>query len=723
MRRGLAWLALLGLSCGPAADPDRAPAPPSPQGVASVASKTVAHEAGAVTWAEDVAPLVHEHCADCHHEDGIAPFPLLTYREARKRARQLAVVTEDRYMPPWPPEPSGHAFVGERGLSEREIELLQRWHQAGAPEGDPAKAPEPPVIDSGWQLGEPDLVLPMPQAFTMPEEGLDVFRNFVIPVPAGKRRFVRAVELRPGNPRVVHHAILHVDPERLCRRLDAQDAVPGFEGMELGDSRPPDGHFVGWTPGRVPVELPADMAWPLEPGGDLVLQLHLVPTGKPESVRAEVGLYLVDEAPTRRPYVLLLRNDDLDIAPGDAAYRVEDDFELPVDVEVLAFYPHAHYLGKDLSAVARFPDGREETLLRIPDWDFNWQDEYRLVEGLALPAGTTLSMRHVYDNSAENLRNPFHPPRRARFGQLSTDEMATLTVQVLPASPEERDRLEEAWLRRGIARFADPWAAHHHLAGLLRRTGRSEEAELHLREAVRINPGHARGWHDLGSALGGRGDLPAALSAYEKAVAVDPALAVSHHARAVLLQRTGRAPEAVAAFRAAIEADPDYGAAHRNLGRSLAGLGLLAEGLPYLAKAVELEPDSAESHHEFGGALAAAGRLDEALLQEERAMALRPDWAEPLAGAARLLALHRDPAKRDPQRAVELGARAAALAGDSDPLVLDAYAAALMSAGRADEAVSVAERALASAQERGNGKLVQHLAGRLQVAREDAARR
>jgi tetratricopeptide (TPR) repeat protein len=676
-----------------------------------------------VTWAEHVAPLVFAHCADCHHADGIAPFSLLTYRDARKRARQMAVVTEDRYMPPWPPEPASHSFVGERGLSDAEIAILQRWHEAGAPEGEASLTPPTPEIGTGWQLGEPDLVLPMPEAFTVPAEGLDVFRNFVIPVPTGERRFVRAVELRPGNARVVHHAILHVDPERLCRRLDAADGVPGFEGMELGDSRPPDGHFVGWTPGRVPVEMPADMAWPLEPASDLVLQLHLVPTGKPEPVRSEVGLYFADEPPARRPYVLLLRNDEIDIAPGDADFRVDDEFELPVPVKVLAFYPHAHYLGKDLATIAVHPDGREETLLRIPDWDFNWQDEYRLVEGIDLAAGTTLAMRHVYDNSEENLRNPFHPPRRARFGQLSTDEMATLTIQVLPSSPADRDRLEESWLRRGIARYPDPWAANHHLATLLRRAGRLDEAVAHFRETVRINPRHARGWHDLGAALAEGGDVTGALAALERASSLDPGLAISHQARAVLLQSAGRVAEAVAAYRAAIAADGSLAPAHRNLGRALASLGLLGEGLPYLAKAVELEPGSAEAHHEFGGALAASGRFDDALRHEELAIALRPDWSEPLAGAARILAFHRDATKRDPARAVELGARAVELAGDTQPLVLDAYAAALVSAGRAAEAVPIAERALASAQAQGNAVLVKHLSGRLQGARVAAAGR
>jgi len=203
----------------------------------------------------------------------------LPYRDVAPRASQVVQVTASGFMPPWLPEPGEHPFAGERSLSAVELDTLRRWAEAGAPEGDPARTPRPPEWPAGWLLGEPALILAPAEPYVLGADGTDVFRNLVVGNPLSGLRFVRAVELRPGNP-AVHHAILQLDPTPSSRVLDSDDEEPGFPGMSMGSSEPPDGHFLGWRPGCVAGEVPAGMAWRLPPAGDLVLQLHMTRTGK-----------------------------------------------------------------------------------------------------------------------------------------------------------------------------------------------------------------------------------------------------------------------------------------------------------------------------------------------------------------------------------------------------------------------------------------------------------
>lgn len=435
--------------------------------------------ADSLTFARDVAPILYRHCAACHRPNGSAPFSLLTYREVRDRAALIADAVESRRMPPWLPEPGYGEFAGERRLSEREIGLIRRWADEGAREGDPAALPPAPEWIEGWQLGEPDVVLALPR-FTVPAGGGELFRNLVVPAPLGETKYVRAVELRPGNARVVHHARLMVDTTDTSRRADEADHGPGFDGMELGSSAAsPDGFFIGWTPGRLASRGPDDMAWRLAPGTDLVLQLHLRPGAAPATVAPIIGLHFSDRPPRRIPTLLLLGSEVIDIPPGERAYVVSDSYELPVDAEILGVYPHAHYLATTMEAFATLPNGATRRLLRIPAWDFNWQDEYRYAAAVRLPRGTVLTMRYRYDNSAENPRNPHRPPRRVTYGPNSTDEMADLVVQLVP-----RDHDDLAALKRDIRwkHYAQETAGDAHRAF---RAARAAHAAGQLEHAVR----------------------------------------------------------------------------------------------------------------------------------------------------------------------------------------------------------------------------------------------
>lgn len=432
-----AWVGALVVSA-----PDRPPlgAPTGSPSPGDGSARALAAPDGP-TWAADVAPILYDNCASCHRPQGSAPFSLLSYDEAAAKADRILRAVRTRHMPPWLPSVEGPRFAGERRLTTAEVETLGRWADAGAPRGDPAAAPAPPVFAGSWMLGEPDLVAEFPE-YRVPAQGRDIYRNVVVRPEVDRTVWVRTADLLPGNPRVVHHARFMVDSTAASRTEDARDPETGFDGMDVGTgARSPDGFFVGWTPGRVTDPGRPDLAWRLEPGTDLVLQLHLRPTGREEVVRPRLGLYLADGAPEEQPVVIMLENKNLDIPPGDPAYVATERFRVPVDVEALTIYPHAHYVGRRIRSWAELPGGGRRELIRIDDWDFNWQDQYRFAEPIPIPAGSEVVMEWTFDNTAANPRNPFDPPRRITFGPESTDEMAELNIQVLPVDPADRSRL------------------------------------------------------------------------------------------------------------------------------------------------------------------------------------------------------------------------------------------------------------------------------------------
>jgi len=394
--------------------------------------------AAAPTFSHDVAPILYKACAECHHAGGVAPFALVTYDDAAKRARLIATVTARRYMPPW--LPSTPHFLNERKLTDAEIALLNRWADAGAPEGNPASTPAPPLFSDAWQLGPPDLEATMPAPAAVPAEGPDLYRCFVIPAPSPQEHWVRALDIRPGNARVVHHAILFQDTTHTARQRDAGSGYPCFGTPGFLPAR----GLGGWTPGALPARMPDDIPELLHAAADLVLQIHYHPTGKPETDRTRVALYFTGQKPKRRLMDIPLGSNRIDIPAGERAYVVKDYFTLPVDVEAIGIIPHAHYLCKSMYGYALLPGGAKRTLIQIPDWNFNWQQQYRYPAPVRLPAGTRLEMEFVYDNSAQNPRNPNQPPRRVTWGPATTDEMAGLHIEVVPVHPEDADELSQS---------------------------------------------------------------------------------------------------------------------------------------------------------------------------------------------------------------------------------------------------------------------------------------
>lgn len=414
----------------------------------------------APTFTREVAPILYRHCASCHHRGEVAPFPLITYQESARWAKLIARVTAKRQMPPWKPAPGYGHFAGERRLSDAEIRTLAAWAEAGAPEGDPSALPPPPVFDNEWRLGKPDLILRVRRPYVAPARGKDTYRCFVVPTALDRNRWVRAVEFKPSNRSVVHHALLFLDAGLASQRLDPRGegyscfGTPGFL---------PSGALGGWSPGSGPVEMYPGTAVLLPRGAFIVVQEHFHPRSEDQTEQAAIALYFTEAAPSRHVVDVGLVSRDIDIPPGERAYKVRDHFVLPVDVHAVGIIPHAHYICKDVKGWATLPSGERVWLIWIDDWDFDEQEQYRYVEPVALPAGTRLEMEFTYDNSVANPHNPSFPPKRVTWGAGSTDEMAGLHIQVIPDREDDLPELGRAlWgkiMRMAGGRFYHPPAA------------------------------------------------------------------------------------------------------------------------------------------------------------------------------------------------------------------------------------------------------------------------
>ena len=513
------------------------------------------------TFAHDIAPVVYQFCAPCHHPGGTGPFPLLAYEDVKKRAAQIAAVTRNRYMPPWLPEPGHGEFAGELRLSSEQIRQIADWVAAGSPEGPPGETPSPPQFTDGWLLGQPDLVLEATGSIMAPASGPDIFWNFLFTPGLATPRYVRAVEIRPGNRRVVHHANLLIDRAGSAQRAAATNAG-GFAGMDLTIMRSPfdpDGHFLFWKPGAVPHVEPDGFAWRLNPGDGLVLNTHLHPSGTSEQVRPSIGIYFTDKPPAHFPLLVQLENDRaLRIPAGVRDFVISDNFRLPMDVDILAVYPHAHYLGKLLEAYATLPDGSRKWLIRIPDWNFSWQSVFYYKEPLALPKGAVISMRYHYDNSAANIRNPHQPPRLVSSGDQSTDEMGHLWMEMLPRDAADRRlELQEAVMRHRLEKYPDDFMANFNLGVLALARLNVSSAVSMLENAVRIDPRRPDAHNLLGTALARVGRLPEAIDQFRQALGERPDFAGARLSLANALLRAGKIDEAIENYRQVLAAAPN----------------------------------------------------------------------------------------------------------------------------------------------------------------------
>jgi len=638
------------------------------------------------TWSRDLAPAFYKNCTTCHHPGGAGPFSLLTYEDAKRWGPQIRVVTQSRYMPPWLPEPGYGDFADVRRLSDADRDLIQRWVDDGMQAGDLSAAPAPPHYDTTWELGKPDLILKAERPFTLPAGGTDVFRNLILPYPLKETHYIRALEIRPTAPNVVHHANILIDRTESLRRQhpnDWQDGIPGMELlMDAGNRFDPDSHFLFWKPDTPALVEPDGMPVRLDPGNDLVLNIHLKPSGKPETIGAEIGLYFTDEPPRHFPMLLQLDRDDaLDIPAGDSHFVVEDSLTLPVDVDVLGVYPHAHYLGRDLEGWATTPDGKKKWLVWIRNWDIDRQSVYRYKDPVFLPKGSVLHMRYTYDNSAANVHNPSSPPVRVHAGNRSVDEMSHLWLQVLPVntpphSPDPRLQLEEAWMRNRLRKMPNDRVSLYNLAAALAGQNKFSEAAQVYEQELRGDPKNARTLTALGAALAGAGQWQQAESRYREAIDAaigDPSGACDarfdlanlelksqqlkeaeadfraqlaacsddaevHAELGATLSSEGDADAAAAEFRSSLALDAQNVAALEGLGAMEADAGQDNDAIRHLTAAIRLDASSADAHEQLARAYAQSGEAEKAAAELRIAAQLRPDDPLPHSVLSQLLA-------------------------------------------------------------------------------------
>lgn len=445
------------------------------------------------TWSHDVAPIVYKNCVECHRPGQVAPFSLLSYETAAKRAEFIAKAVKARYMPPWLPDGPEHAFLDERRLTDAEINTLVRWAAAGAPAGDLATAPTPPGARAdGWVLGKPDLIVKMRKPFEVPPGPEDTFRVFPVSVsladvprevverariPESDVLGVAAVELRAGNNRVFHHAALWVDMSGVARRKEAEaggavspGTAAGGNGYEsFGTPGFPGAVSLGIrVPGMTPRRLPEGIAASVMPlSGDIAFHIHYRATGKPETDQSEVGLYFMREPVKRVMDTLPLRSFKLDIPAGEPSFVVEDTLEIPADCILMNILPHMHYVAREVHVSVTNPDGTTRSLLDISRWNFKWQDRYVYREPFLLPKGAKVHARWRFDNSAANRSNPFNPPRPIQFGPNATDEMCAVDLGIVALNLDDSPLFEaavEKKIREKVAELTPEQRARHNWA-------------------------------------------------------------------------------------------------------------------------------------------------------------------------------------------------------------------------------------------------------------------
>jgi Redoxin/Copper type II ascorbate-dependent monooxygenase, C-terminal domain len=396
------------------------------------------------TFSKEVAPILQKNCQQCHRPGQVGPFSLVTYDQARKRADDISNVVVDRRMPPWKPDPKvGPAFKHSKALSDDEIALIAAWAEAGAPEGDKADLPAPPTYRDGWALGDPDLILEASEDFAIPAEGADIYRCFVIPTNLPQDKYIAAIEYQPGNRKVVHHVLTYVDTSGKARKLDEADAGLGYSCFS-GPGVEVTGDLGGWAPGNEPSFLPEGVGRILPSKADVVMQVHYHPSGKAETDRTRIGVYFATKPVKQILHWNAAIKFDLSIPPQSKNFEAEVGWKdprfgwkVPVDVTALAVTPHMHMLGRDMTMTVTYPDGRNEDLIRIGDWDFNWQNTYYFEKPIDLPKGSVLKVRAHYDNPTQ---------KPVKWGEATTDEMCIGFLAVVQKGqdltrPGEKDQL------------------------------------------------------------------------------------------------------------------------------------------------------------------------------------------------------------------------------------------------------------------------------------------
>ncbi len=367
-----------------------------------------------VTYAKQVSRIVQKRCQECHRPGEIGPMALLSYDDAKAWADTIHEVVLEQRMPPWHPDPRHGKYSNDRRLTDDERDTLLRWVKDGCPKGDDKDLPPPAEFPKGWKIGKPDAVYTMQEEFKVPATGVLDYKRFVVDPKFKEDVWIQAAECRPGNRAVVHHIIVYMKlPDRQLYDKDGRAYT-----------------VSGWAPGDMPAIYPPDTAKKIPAGAKLVFEVHYTPNGKEQTDRSSVGLIFAKKPPKYPTQTNILAQMGLKIPPGERDYKSKLTYTFRDDALVYSFMPHMHLRGVGAHYEATYPDGKKETLLSVPDYDFNWQSVYRFEKPLRIPKGTKLTVTGRWDNSADNPRNP-DAKKEVRWGLQTWDEMMNGWMEVV----------------------------------------------------------------------------------------------------------------------------------------------------------------------------------------------------------------------------------------------------------------------------------------------------
>lgn len=383
------------------------------------------------TFTRDVAPILYAHCVECHRAGEIAPMSLVTYAEARPWARSIVQRVRDGVMPPWHADAPEGTFRNERRLTTAEKDTIERWVQAGAPEGIPTHLPEPPTFASGWRIGPPDVVFEMLEDYPVPATGTIQYEHFYIPTNFSGERWLQEIEARPGNRSLVHHIIVYYEapPDQrrppVLERNREESRLPELKTPGLRPKREnsfPSQLLATYAPGTNPQVFPAGTALRLAPGGTLHLELHYTATGTPGTDRSRVGMVFAKTPPAEELRAAAFVNGVFTIPAGASSHPVSATVGFAQDATLWGLFPHTHLRGRQWTYELTLADGTTRPLLSVPRYDFNWQTYYMFREPIRIPKGATIRSTAWYDNSAANRFNP-DPRQDVTWGDQTWEEM------------------------------------------------------------------------------------------------------------------------------------------------------------------------------------------------------------------------------------------------------------------------------------------------------------
>ncbi len=386
-----------------------------------------------ITYSEHIAPIIYDHCTKCHRQGEIGPLPLTNFNEVSANGAMIEYVTSIKYMPPWRPDNSYSHFIGENVLTDNQIDMISQWVQNGMPQGNPSLEPPLPVFPTGSQVGVPDLVLTMAEPFTHQGNNADQYQIFVLPTGLTEDKDISAIEVRADNNAICHHAILGVDISGTAAEMDAETPEYGYEGFGGFGFTPEDQFFSAWVPGATPLIYPPTLGKKLNAGSDLLVQMHYGPTSVTQTDQTSVNIFFADDPIQRYIITYPINPNDLDenfIIPPNEIKTFHGQVPVPLGVSLIGIAPHAHLLGKSYEVYAVSPNQQDTiNLIKIPEWNFNWQGLYAFPNPVHIPMGYTVHCIASFDNTSANPLNPHDPPQYVWWGESTFDEMYLCYLQ------------------------------------------------------------------------------------------------------------------------------------------------------------------------------------------------------------------------------------------------------------------------------------------------------